>query len=217
MQRDAIKLADRRGVVRPLRRSSVSKSAGTAASGRSVMPNAVIGTLVFVGAEAMFFAGLISAFLVLRAGSEVWPPTDQPRLPVLVTAINTLILLASGYTMQRAVRTARTGQQRGSIQWLGATLLLGVVFLAVQGSEWLRLLSYGLHASSSLYGATFYALIGAHGLHVFGAVIVLMVVRRGLVNRREAAHNSAAVEASRIYWFFVVGVWPILYVLVYLL
>ncbi|HUI26024.1 MAG TPA: cytochrome c oxidase subunit 3, partial [Candidatus Kryptonia bacterium] len=128
-----------------------------------MLPNAVIGTLAFVGSEAMFFAGLISAFLVLRAGSEAWPPVDQPRLPIVVTTINTLILLASGYTMQRAVRAARAAERHALSEWLGATLLLGALFLAVQGSEWLRLLSYGLYASSGLYGATFYTLIGAHG------------------------------------------------------
>ncbi|HVN83452.1 MAG TPA: cytochrome c oxidase subunit 3 [Candidatus Binatia bacterium] len=211
MPGQAISLNEHR---RALRRAGVRRSTRSSAVR---LPNAVIGTLVFVGAEAMFFAGLISAFLVLRAASEVWPPADQPRLPLLVTTINTLVLLASAYTMQRAVRANRAAHGLSTSEWLGATLLLGVVFLAVQGSEWVRLLSYGFHATSSLYSATFYVLIGAHGLHVLGAVIALTLVRRGALTGRDASRFVAAVEACRIYWFFVVGVWPILYVLVYLL
>ena len=218
MQSEAISLDERRAVPRSqaLRRPNPRRPLHLTAARRSVLPNAVIGTLVFVGSEAMFFAGLISAFLVLRAGSTVWPPADQPRLPIFVTTINTVILLASGYTMERAVRTARAAERCAAAEWLGATLLLGVVFLAIQGSEWLRLLSYELYASSGLYGATFYTHIGAHGMHVLGAVIALLLVRRLVVSQRDATREGAAVEACRVYWFFVVGVWPILFVLVYL-
>ena len=59
----------------------------------------VIGMLIFMVTEAMFFAGLISAYMVIRAGLEEWPPWGQPRLPVETTAFNTLVLLASGFLM----------------------------------------------------------------------------------------------------------------------
>ena len=49
---------------------------------------------MFLGAEAMFFAGLIGAYIVFRVGSAIWPPPFQPRLPVAITAVNTLILVS---------------------------------------------------------------------------------------------------------------------------
>jgi heme/copper-type cytochrome/quinol oxidase subunit 3 len=180
------------------------------------IPNAVLGMLIFLGTEAMFFAGLISAFLVLRAGSAVWPPADQPRLPVLVTGLNTLILLVSAYTMWRALAAVRNDRQGELRRWLGVTGLLGTLFLAIQGTEWVRLLGYGLRMTSDVYGATFYTLIGCHGLHVLGGVIVLLAVLRQAIQGRHSSRDHAALEACRLYWFFVVGVWPILYVLVYL-
>jgi cytochrome c oxidase subunit 3 len=184
---------------------------------RRSIPNAVVGMLAFLGAEAMFFAGLISAFLVLRAASAAWPPPDQPRLPVAVTAVNTLILLASGYTMWRAVRGVRSNRPDELRHWLVVTAVLGTIFLAVQGSEWIRLVHYGLGVSSGVYGATFYTLIGSHGIHVLGGVVVLLAVLRNALHGCYTARDHAAVEACRLYWFFVVGVWPLLYVLVYLL
>jgi cytochrome c oxidase subunit 3 len=201
----------------PLRLAhSAGRPKGSRGRGPTI-PNAVIGTLVFLGAEAMFFGGLISAFLVLRAGNEVWPPPDQPRLPVAVTAVNTLILLSSAYTMRRAADGVRRDRGQALRQWLAATAALGTLFLCVQGVEWIRLVSYGLSATSSTYGGTFYTLIGCHGLHVFGGVIVLLGVLRNALRGRYSARSCAAVEATRLYWLFVVGVWPILYVLVYLL
>src|SRR3990172_8993225 len=104
-----------------------------------VVSNARLALLMFLGAEAMFFAGLIGAFLVFRLGSSVWPPPFQPRLPTAVTGVNTVVLLASGLTVQLALRAIRLGSTAGLVRYVWTTLLLGGVFLAVQGSEWVRL------------------------------------------------------------------------------
>jgi heme/copper-type cytochrome/quinol oxidase subunit 3 len=181
----------------------------------SPINKSLLGLLIFLGTEAMFFAGLISAFLILRAGSGVWPPPGQPRLPVAVTAINTLILLCSAYTMHRAVPAVRSGNQKALVNWLAMTGALGTIFLGVQGAEWIRLVQFGLTLTSSLYGATFYTLIGFHGLHVLAAVIALLTVLGRAVRQRYSAQNHSGLELCRLYWFFVVGIWPVLYALVY--
>lgn len=177
--------------------------------------NARLGLSMFLASEAMFFAGLIGAFLVFRLGSANWPPPFQPRLPLLVTGINTLILLSSALTMRRALGAIRSGRADGLARNLLTTVLLGVLFLAVQGYEWLRLIGFGLTVSSGTYGATFYTLIGFHGLHVLGAVIWLTVVLIRSRLGRFTARNHAGVELCAIYWNFVVALWPILYGLVY--
>lgn len=96
--------------------------------------NARLAMLVFLGCEAMLFAGLIGAFLVYRLGSEVWPPSGQPHLPLLITWVNTVVLLLSGYTMRSALRALRVGDHEWVRTGLSATALLGVMFLVVQGS-----------------------------------------------------------------------------------
>ena len=92
--------------------------------------------MIFLGAETMFFAGLIGSFLVFRVANEVWPPPTLPRLPVGVTGVNTLILLASALTMRRAKAAIRIGRQRQLVRMLLVTAALGVTFLLVQGYEW---------------------------------------------------------------------------------
>ena len=203
------------------RRSALRRNGGTQPPGvrpqvRTGTPNALIGMLVFLGAEAMFFAGLISAFLVLRAGSAAWPPPDQPRLPVVVTFVNTLILLFSGYSMTRVVDAMRADRRQQANRLLGITVLLGLAFLLVQGSEWLRLLHYGMLMTSGVYAAMFYVIIGCHGLHVLAGLVLLVAVLWHALQGRFTAQAHVPIEASRLYWLFVVGVWPLLYVLVYL-
>ena len=68
--------------------------------------------LMLLGAEAMFFAGLIGAYLVFRIGSAVWPPPFQPRLPLAVTGVNTIILLASAVTIRRSLKAIHRGNPR---------------------------------------------------------------------------------------------------------
>lgn len=177
---------------------------------------ALLGLLMFLGTEVMFFAGLISAFIILRAGSVTWPPPDQPRIPIEVTGINTLFLIFSGYTMYRAVKAIRQGNSQTLIKWLSSTAVLGAIFLTIQGSEWIRLVNYGLTFASSIYGGTFYTLIGCHGLHVLMAMIFLLFVLKKAVSSYYSLHEHTGVVLCGMYWYFVVGIWPILYILVYL-
>jgi len=178
--------------------------------------NVWLAVLMFLGAEAMFFAGLMGAYIVFRVGAAVWPPPFQPRLPVGVTGVNTVFLLASAVTIRVALRSARRGDGTQLVRWLGLTALLGAIFLAVQGYEWIELIQFGLTVSSSVYGGLFYTLIGFHALHVFGALVWLMVVftlaRRG----RYAKDRYLGVQTCAMYWTFVVALWPALYGLVYL-
>ena len=185
-------------------------------------PNLVIGSnawvavLVFIGAEIMFFAGLIGAFLVFRLGSPIWPPPFQPRLPVGITGANTLILVASAVTMHLALRSVRADALNRLIRMLGATAALGGLFLLIQGFEWARLLHFGLTLSSSVYGGLFYTLIGFHALHVIAALVWLLVVLLQAQRGRFLRQRHEGLQTCTMYWTFVVALWPVLYGLVYL-
>jgi heme/copper-type cytochrome/quinol oxidase subunit 3 len=184
---------------------------------RPALDNLRLAILFLIGCETMFFAALISALFVLRLGQPLWPPPFQPRLPVGVTGVNTLVLLASSVTLSAAIRALTRGEEVRAVRRLAVTAGLGLLFLLVQGYEWARLIGYGLTVSSGTYGTTFYTLIGTHGLHVLGALcwlgVTLVLASRG----RYADGRTAPVRACAMFWHFVVGLWPILYVAVYLL
>jgi len=189
----------------------------SASSTRSGNPNkALVGMIVIIGSELMFFSGLISSYLILKAGNAAWPPPLQPRLPVLVTGLNTLILLASAFAMHFGLSAIRKGKPVRMSKFLVATALLGFTFLFIQGSEWMRLISYGLTFTSSIYGATFYVVIGCHAVHVLGGLVGLMLTLKKAFASRYTKMEYTGVELCSMYWYFVVGIWPVLYLLVYL-
>lgn len=179
--------------------------------------NAWLAVLMLLGAEAMFFAGLIGAYIVFRLGSPVWPPPFQPRLPTAVTGVNTVILVMSAVTMRWGLRAIAAGNRDQLIRLLGSTGFLGGVFLAIQGFEWIRLIHFGLTLSSSVYGGLFYTLIGFHGLHVVGALVWLVIVF-GLAKKGHfSREHHVGLQTCGMYWTFVVALWPVLYGVVYLL
>jgi cytochrome c oxidase subunit III len=183
----------------------------------ATLSNASLGMLMFLGAESMFFAGLVVVFLMYRTAHVTWPPPTLPHLPVLVTSLNTVLLLVSALTMRAALQAIRHWQPRQGAWLLLLTAVLGGTFLAIQGSEWVRLVHAGLTLSSGVYGPTFYTLIGSHGLHVLGAVLWVLVVALRAFTVPATPTRHTGVGLCGLYWYYVVALWPILYGLVYLL
>ncbi len=177
-----------------------------------VVPTPVLGMLIFVIAETMMFAGLISAFTIVKAGALGWPPPGQPRLPVEATAFNTAVLLLSGVFLFLANR--RYGEARELARRpLFTAMGLGAFFVCFQGYEWISLIRQGLTLTSSSHGSFFYLIVGMHGLHALAGLVVLGRVALKLSWGLLAPSTFAAAQ---LFWYFVVGLWPILYGLVYL-
>jgi cytochrome c oxidase subunit 3 len=175
-----------------------------------------IAMIALITSELMLFAGLIGMYLVIRLSPTVWPPAGQPRLPLLVTALNTVVLFASVVPITLALRRIRRDDRRAAARWVGVTMGLGTLFLAVQGAEWIRLVHHGLTLASSQYGGAFYVLIGCHAVHVLTAVVWLAIVTVLTHRGRFAATSHAGLEMCAIYWYFVAGLWAVLFPLVYL-
>jgi cytochrome c oxidase subunit 3 len=183
---------------------------------RPLLDNVRLAMLFLICGEVMFFGGLVSAFLVLRVTAAQWPPPLQPRLPVGVTGVNTLVLLASSVAMAAAGRALARNDARTLTRRLLLAGALGLAFLLVQGYEWIRLVGYGLTVWSGAYGTTFYTLIGTHAAHVVAALAWVGVTAWLAARGRFVDGQTGVVRACAIYWHFVVALWPVLYVAVYL-
>jgi heme/copper-type cytochrome/quinol oxidase subunit 3 len=178
-----------------------------------LVPSAVLGMLIFIGAEVMLFAGFISAFTIVKSSAMgVWPPPGQPRLPIETTAFNTAALVMSGVFAFLAAR-AFARDPASARAPLAVAIGLGAFFVLFQGYEWLQLLSEGLTLTSSTHGSFFYLIVGAHGLHALAGLALLATTGASLARGRLDSDHFAA---ARIFWYFVVGLWPVLYVQVYL-
>jgi len=178
-----------------------------------IVSNVRLAMAVVIMAETMFFAGLVGMFLVFRLRAAEWPPAALPRLPIVITTLNTIVLFASVVPLWRASRAMREGDHTAVVSGITWTAALGSLFLLVQGVEWIRLVSHGLTLGAGVYGGSFYVLIGCHALHVLVAVGWLAAVA-WLLRRGDTPGD--AFEACTLYWYFVCALWAGLFPLVYL-
>jgi cytochrome c oxidase subunit III len=181
--------------------------------------NPILGMLLFITSEVMFFSGLFAAYFATRAANTPWPPTVFAHIldPLGPIIFATILLIASSFTCQFAVWSIRRGDRTGYLRNIAITFVLGVVFLGMQVYDYALLYSEGMQLGSGPFGTTYYTLTGFHGAHVFGGVLMLgVILYRGMAGQFSAKHHDA-VEAVSLYWHFVDVVWILLFSILYLI
>lgn len=207
-----------------------------------------MGMVWFIFSEVMFFAAFFAALFYARTFVVPWLsgeghgvmthallwsdftggwPTNGPAarggfyqtIPAWgVPLLNTLILLASGVTITIAHHALKAGKRGVLLFFLGATVLLGWVFLYFQVHEYME--AYGslnLTLGSGIYGSTFFMLTGFHGAHVTLGTIMLAVIWLRCAKGHFSADNHFGFESVAWYWHFVDVVWLGLFLFVYVL
>ena len=186
------------------------------ANGGTGMPTALVGMLLFIASEVMFFGGLFATYFNARASaSGAWgPPEGAHELDLPLAAVLTAILVASSFTMQFGVWAIRRGDTGKLRMWTAITLGLGILFLAGQLYDYSQL---GFGIADGVFGTVFYTLTGFHGAHVFGGAVGLTIVLARALRGQFSARNHVAVEAVSVYWHFVDVVWIAVFSTIYLL
>ncbi len=186
---------------------------------RGGMDPALLGMMLFIASEVMFFAALFAAYFNAKATLPVFPPEGTEFLdPIGIPLIATIVLLVSSVTMQWGTSRIRKGDRTGLNRAVAVTLVLGLIFLVMQAYDYYVLITeddFGI--DSGVYGTLFYTLTGFHGAHVIGGVIGLVVIlSRGVAGQFTRRHH-VAVEAVHYYWHFVDVVWVLLFLTIYVL
>ena len=193
-------------------------------------PNIVaVGTIVWLGSEVMFFAGLFAIYFTLRSQSPGLWDEQTAKLNVTYSLINTIILVTSSFSCQWGVFAAERNQPRrtgtplqfwkwGTVEWFYLTYLLGAMFVVGQVFEYALLTSENVSLSSDSFGSVFYLTTGFHGLHVTGGLIAFLFVIGRIFAVKVFTHKEAttAIVVS-YYWHFVDVVWIGLFLVIYVL
>ncbi len=191
-------------------------------------PNVVaVGTIVWLGSEVMFFAGLFAIYFTLRSTSPQLWEAGTALLDVPFALTITTILVLSSVTCQFGVFAAerlqvrRTGwkpTQWGMIEWFFLTYAMGAIFIAGQSYEYSVLVSEYVTLNSDAFGSAFYLTTGFHGLHVAGGLIAfLLVIGRAYAVKTFTHRDATSAIVVSYYWHFVDVVWIGLFLVIYVL
>lgn len=181
---------------------------------KPVVESAVLGMLIFVYTEVMFFAAMLSGYHIDQARSitGVWPPPGEPALPAAATAVTTVALIASGVAVFLAGRRFRESSAAALLP-LRIAAVLASLFVGWQVYEAVKLVGEGLTLQTSAHSGFFYMIVGSHAVH---CVVAIGILAWTLARIGRGALSAPAFQAVRIFWYFVVGLWPFLYGVVYL-
>jgi heme/copper-type cytochrome/quinol oxidase subunit 3 len=170
---------------------------------------------MFILSETGFFGVLILSYLYYQTFQQQGPSPKE--LNLLKTGIFSLCLFASSFTIWRSEASLGRGSHRGMLAWLGATILLGAVFIVGQGFEYWDLFQSGARVGSNLFTASFFTLTGFHGLHVIVGLVALLIMLGLGIGTGFIKSSPKALEAVGLYWHFVDVVWVFVLTVVYIL
>ncbi|ALJ20778.1 aa3-type cytochrome oxidase subunit III [Microbacterium sp. No. 7] len=188
-----------------------------------------VGTIVWLGSEVMFFAGLFAIYFTLRNSSPELFADRFELLNVPFASVNTLILVLSSFTAQAGVFAAerfqpyRTGsfwqiRQWGMVEWFFLSFLMGAVFVSGQVWEYATLVAEGVAFNTDSYASAFYLTTGFHALHVTGGLVAfLLVIGRAYAVKNFGRKEMTSAIVVSYYWHFVDVVWIVLFFVIYVL
>lgn len=188
-----------------------------------------VGTIVWLGSEVMFFAGLFAIYFTLRSTSpELWAQETQ-LLNIPYAFVNTIILVLSSVTCQMGVFAAerfqpytnkanRLKDRWGMVEWFWLTFALGAIFVSGQVWEYAQLVAEGMPIQANSYASAFYLTTGFHALHVTGGLIAfLLVIGRAYAVKNFGRKEMTSAIVVSYYWHFVDVVWIALFAVIYFL
>jgi cytochrome c oxidase subunit 3/cytochrome o ubiquinol oxidase subunit 3 len=182
----------------------------------------------FIGSECLFFASLISTYLVYRGKSLVGPfpheawtsPAGQhfePILEIKLVTVGTALLLFSSLFVVIALNGAQRNRRGQLLTFLGLTIMCGIFFVGMQVYEFTHFVHEGLKLQTNLFGASFFTLTGFHGTHVTMGVIWLITMFILALRGKVTPEKALNLELAALYWHFVDVVWIVIFPVVYLM
>jgi heme/copper-type cytochrome/quinol oxidase subunit 3 len=179
--------------------------------------NLKLGMWLYLASEVVIFGVLIATYAVFRYNNPELVKEAHAALDIGLVGFNTFLLLGSSWAMVMGLRAIQQDDRQGLVRWIGATAVLGTIFVALQGVEYTQLAHENVAIYNSEFGMRFYAMTGFHGFHVIiGVLWALFVLRNGYLGRYHSK-NYLGVEIFGLYWHFVDVVWVFLFTLIYLI
>lgn len=171
----------------------------------------LLGTVIFIASETMFFAALFATYFNLKARTAVWPPAGT-HLDLVGPSFGTAFLVFSSITMFPMLRALKNSNFKAAYAWLYAAIVGGLAYIgdAMHGYS-----SQSFGMGSSAYGSIYVAITGFHLLHVTAGVLMMMGLYLGLRSPAFRADRHEGAEAISYYWHFVTVMWFGIYSTVY--
>jgi cytochrome o ubiquinol oxidase subunit 3 len=174
------------------------------------------GFWVYLMSDLLTFAALFATFAVLR-NNTAGGPTSEEFFNLQFVFIETMILLTSSFTTGLAMLGMHEGNKKKTTTWLTVTFLLGLTFLVMEITEFRHLIQDGMGPQKSAFLSSYFALVGAHGFHIFIGLLWMLVAGIIVSRRGLTVKNKSNLTRLSLFWHFLDIVWIFIFTVVYLI
>jgi cytochrome c oxidase subunit 3 len=190
-----------------------------------------LGLFFALAGDLMFFVAMISAFFVRQSSGhfdarEQWINDWRPVLLPPILWLNTFVLVLSSVTVEMARRRlfhepdvmeewfglGRPAARRAG-PWLGATIVLGGLFLTGQVMAWKQLALTGAYFATNPSSHFFYLITVAHAAHLLLGMAALIAAAIGLARSHRLQLRQILLDTSAWYWHVMGVLWLFLFAL----
>ncbi|WJJ96769.1 cytochrome c oxidase subunit 3 [Algibacter luteus] len=162
----------------------------------------------------MSFAGWTSAFVVSSSRPDWLKDFQLPSAFI----VSTVVIIISSATFILAKRALKRGNNKGTMLWLFATLILGFIFIINQFSGFQQIIDLGYNFTGPTSNVTMsyiYLIALVHILHVVVGLICLLVVIYNHFKQKYNATNMLGFELAATFWHFIDILWVYLFLFLY--
>lgn len=187
-----------------------------------------IGMWIFLMTEVLLFGGLFVAYTVYRLSHPQAFDTGSAEMESMIGAINTAVLICSSLTMALAVYNSEVGNQKMLMVFLGLTMIIGAVFLALKMTEYYDhwrdhkvpgfwFVEHAPHAPEvQMFFVFYFIMTGLHALHMTIGICILAVLFLRTAIGSFTAEYHTPIDMGGLYWHFIDVVWVFLYAVFYI-
>ena len=171
---------------------------------------------IIIFLEIITFTVGISVFLYQKSGDIETFTQSQAMLNKLFGTVNTLVLITGGFMMATSLRLLKKGDNPKSLIWIRGASLMGIVFLFIKGLEYAQKIEHGLTIGHNSFFTFYWLLTGFHFIHVLVAVVILLLMARGIRKGTYTQNDYLDVESGATFWHMCDLIWLFLFPVLYL-
>lgn len=176
----------------------------------------MLGFWIYLMTDCVLFAALFATFAVLR-NATAGGPGGAELFDMPFVLVETMLLLASSFTIGMALLGAARGFKKQTLVWLFATFILGIAFLTMEISEFQLLIAEGHGPAQSAFLSAYFVLVGTHGLHIAIGLLWMIVLIVRLIQFKFKKTDVNRLALLGLFWHFLDIVWIFIFTFVYLI
>lgn len=176
----------------------------------------VFGFWVYLMTDCVLFASLFATYAVLH-NNTFGGPSGRELFDLHNVLVETLALLTSSFTCGLAMLAVRRNDTSRALQWFGITFVLGLVFLALELTEFRHLAQEGNSWRRSGFLSAFFTLVGTHGLHITAGLIWMVVMMNQIMRKGLQTATVRRLTLLSLFWHFLDVIWIFIFTIVYLM